>query len=122
MATRAVVITPATPDDQASHVAVWTGLLNGDDGAPVKMPHSTARCMQALGTFGAGGAVQLEGSNEAVPVNWALLNTPQGTTSSRTAASMAQIQETPLWVRPKVSAGDGTTSLTVNLHMKKVAP
>lgn len=126
MATRAVTITPATPDDQSAHVAVWAGLLNGDDGAPVKMASSQDRSVQYNGTFGAGGSIQLEGSNDvvangSVPTNWFLLNTPQGTTGAKTANGIVQIEEATLWVRPRVTAGDGTTTLTASLFMKKVA-
>lgn len=126
MATRAVLITPATPEDQNNHVAVWTGLLNGDDGAAVKMAGSQDRSVQYVGTFGAGGSIQLEGSNDVTangvaPINWFLLSTPQGTTGAKTAAGVVQIEEATLWVRPRVTAGDGTTSLTASLFMKKVA-
>lgn len=126
MATRVPVVTPATPDDQSNHVAVWAGLLNGDDGTPIKMASSQDRCVQYTGVFGAGGSIQLEGSNDVVavgafPTNWFLLSTPQGTTGAKTAAGIVQIEEATLWVRPRVTAGDGTTSLQANLFMKKVA-
>ena len=126
MATRVVVITPSTPEDYNNHVAVWAGLLNGDDGAPIKMPGSADRSVQYTGTFGAGGSIQLEGSNDvvavgSVPANWFLLSNPQGTTGAKTAAGIVQIEEATAWVRPRVTAGDGTTALQANLFLKKVA-
>ena len=130
MAVQAVVITKANPDDYNNHVATWglpgTPLANGDSGAPIMMPGSADRSYQVTGTFGAGGSVQMEGSNDvvalgAVPTNWFLLSTPQGTTSARTTAGIIQIEEATLWVRPRVTVGDGTTSLSVNLFLKKVA-
>lgn len=126
MATRVVLITKATPEDYNNHVAVWAGLLNGDDGAPIQMSSSADRSVQYIGTFGAGGSIQLEGSNDvvalgAVPANWFLLSTPQGTTGAKTAAGIVQIEEATLWVRPRVTAGDGTTSLQASLFLKKVA-
>jgi hypothetical protein len=39
---------------------------------------------------------------------------------SLTAASVKQINEVPRYVRPRVSAGDGTTSLTFSLVARRV--
>jgi len=126
MATKPVVITPATPEDYQNHTAVWASLLNGDDGTPVLMAGSQDRSVQYTGTFGAGGSIQLEGSNDVVarglfPANWFVLSTPQGTTGAKSAAGIVQIEEATLWVRPRVTAGDGTTNLQASLFMKKVA-
>lgn len=126
MATRLAVITPATPEDFNNHVASWAGLLNGDDGTPLLMAGSQDRSVQFTGVFGAGGSVQLEGSNDVVPrgsfpTNWFLLSTPQGTTGAKTVAGIVQIEEATLWVRPRVTAGDGTTNIQANLFLKKVA-
>lgn len=123
MATRAVTMNQGTQDSYQSHVAVWTGLLNTDDGAPVKMPESADRSGQVTGTFGAGGSLQWEGSNDITnpPTNWFLLHDPQGLTTARTAAGLVLIEEATLWIRPRVTAGDGTTVLQANLLLKKVA-
>ena len=95
----------------------WTGLTNAtsDTGAPVMAAEFSEKTWQAFGTFGAGGAVTLEGSNDGT--NWGNISTRQGTTPC-TLTSTTQIntsQDRPLWVRPRVSAGDGTTSLTVTV-------
>ena len=93
----------------------WTPLANGDDGQPWDTQDFSQVSVQVLGTFGAAGNLKIEGSNEVTPTNWALLNDVQGTALDVTAAKIEQVQEIPRWIRPRVSAGDGTTSLTVRL-------
>lgn len=103
-------------------IVTWTGLLNGDDGAPFVCPNRADKSVQVLGTFGAGGNCKIEGCNQQVydsagaviaGVTYALLNDPASNALDITAAKIEQILENPNAVRPRVSAGDGTTSLTV---------
>lgn len=107
---------------------VWTGLLNTDTGAPVEAPEHTFKEVQVKGTFGAGGSVRIEGSLDAGTADgaladgtdrtWAALNDPQGTALNITAAAIERVQESTATVRPNVTAGDGTTSLTVTMILK----
>lgn len=95
----------------------WTGLLNGDTGTPETLARYTRRVsMQVLGTFGVGGSVSLEGSNDG-GTTWATLfdNRGTGTALTFTAAGLRSLTDVPALVRPNVTAGDGTTSLTVIL-------
>jgi hypothetical protein len=98
-------------------VATWGPMLNGDTGQPLKRPDLEDRSIQVTGTFGAGGSVTLEGSNDGV--NFAALTNPQGTVIAITAAGIAQITEATVSVRPRVTAGDGTTSLTCTLCARR---
>ena len=79
--------------------------------------------VQVAGTFGAGGTLLIEGSNQGPAATdisaYATLNDPQGNALSITAAKIEQVLEMPRWIRPRVSAGDGTTSLTVNLWARR---
>lgn len=107
---------------------VWTGLLNGDTGAPVEAPDHVTKDVQVKGTFGAGGTVVIEGSLDAGTADgalasgadrtWATLNDAQGNALSVTAAKIERVQETCATVRPNVTGGDGTTSLTVTMILK----
>lgn len=115
MATRAVTFAPNASG--RGLVATWTGLLNGDDGSPIDWSEWADRTFQATGTFGAGGSVQMEWSNDGT--NWVLASNPQGTTSAKTAAGGCALLESSLYVRPRVTAGDGTTSLTVKLFARR---
>ncbi len=91
---------------------VWAGLANGDDGAPVTIPGAPDRTVQVFGTFGAGGTIVFEGTLEAVPVNWFPLVDPQGNAISFGAAGGELVLELVAHIRPRVTAGDGTTDIT----------
>lgn len=94
-------------------VVTWTGLANGDTGAPVELTQLSDRSVQVLGTFGTGGSVTLQGSLDGS--NWVALTDPQGNAITKTAAGLEAISEVVRYIRPSVTAGDGTTSLTVIL-------
>lgn len=78
------------------------------------------RSVQVAGTFGAGGTLLIEGSNDGT--NWATLNNVQGTALSITAAGIKQVAEVTTQVRARVSAGDGTTSLNVAFLLRRANP
>lgn len=92
---------------------VWSGLLNTDTGSPQKGADLPDRSVQVGGTFGAGGSVALRGSNDGV--TYFTLTDLQGNALTFTAAAIEQVQENPLFIRPEVLAGDGSTDLTVTL-------
>jgi hypothetical protein len=92
-------------------IYTWTPLtFSGlDSGQPIQGPGWTDRSVQITGTFGAGGTIVIEGSNDGV--NYSTLHDTFGNTLSLTQAAVTQILEISLLVRPRVTAGDGTTSL-----------
>jgi hypothetical protein len=61
--------------------------------------------------------VRLEGSNDGT--NYAALTDPQGNALDITTAKVEQIMELTRYIRPRVTAGDGTTSLTVTVMASK---
>lgn len=91
----------------------WTGLTftSLDQGMEIQLSEYSDKTFQVFGTFGAAGAVLIEGSNDGV--NWTSLSNRQGVAMSFTAAGMNTSQDKPMWVRPRITGGDGTTSLTV---------
>ena len=96
-------------------VIEWTGLLLNDDGAWVLLGHYNDKSLHVYGTFG-GATVTFEGSNEDAPSSEAVgLTDPTQTAISFTAKGLKQVLENPLFIRPVVTGGDGTTSLTVRL-------
>lgn len=118
-------VTPTNNGDIAGDGSVvmftWTPLTTtNSDGSQVEMTPWADRCVQVSGTFGTGGTVVIQGSNDGT--TWATLNQAQGSAASFTADSIKQIVETPRYVRPNVTAGDGTTSLTVSLIMRRPNP
>lgn len=108
MATR----TPSASRTGVNHeqvIVVWTGLLNGDDGGGYQLNGFGDRSVAFTGTFGTGGTIILEGSLDGT--NYFTLSDPSSTAISKTAAAIEAVLELCLYVRPRVTAGDGTTNL-----------
>lgn len=117
MATRTATIAEIKAFGERAHLITWTGLLNGDDGSRIEMPGHTWRSIQFTGTFGAGGTIVFEGSNDGT--NYVTLTDPQGNAISKTAAGLEQSEEVTRYVRPRVTAGDGTTNLAAYMVMRR---
>lgn len=97
----------------------WLAIPNSQAGDPLKIAGSFAdRTVQVTGTFGAGGSINIEGSNDD-GTTYAILTDTLGNALTFTSAGMKQITELPAWIRPRVTAGDGTTALNVYLFMHK---
>lgn len=97
----------------------WAGMGNGDVGKPFVFPGHPDRSVHVKGTYGAGGTVVLEGSLEVAPESYCTLNDPQGNPLSFSLEKIEQVLENATNIRPRVSAGDETTSLDVYLLMSK---
>jgi hypothetical protein len=91
----------------------WAALANGDDGAPIQLPFLSDRSVQVSGTFGVGGNVRIEGSLDGV--NYAVLTDPQGNNLDLSSAKIESVMEVVQFIRPRVTAGDGTTSVNVTI-------
>ena len=116
MATRIATIT--NPESivfgQNYRRVTWAGLLNGDDATPFPNVSYADRNFSVRGTFGAGGTVLLEGSNDG-GTTYNTLKDQSGTAISLTAQGEVQVRDLSGLVRPRVTAGDGTTSLQCDL-------
>ena len=89
----------------------WFGMQLGDDGQAASGVEQMDRSVQVFGDFGAGGSVTIEGSLDGE--HWATLSDPQGNPLVITSAKIEQITELTMHIRPRVTTGDGTTSLSV---------
>lgn len=99
-------------------IFTWTPLTTTNpDGAGVGYSGSGQRTIQINGTFGVGGTCIVEGTMDGT--NWYQLNDLGGTALSFTAAGLKAIREDVVAVRPRVTAGDGTTSLTAVLGVRR---
>jgi hypothetical protein len=76
------------------------------------------RTVQVTGTFGVGGSVAMEGSNDG-GTTWGLLKDAYGVDIALTTAVCRAIGDNPMLIRPRVTAGDGTTNLTVTIAAAK---
>lgn len=106
-------------DDDGVIRLKWT-LANGDTGAPVASAQWADRSIQVEGTFGAGGNLRWEGSNDGALFE--VLSDPQGTALNVTSAKIKAITEVVAFARPNVTAGDGTTSIVVTLTARRPQP
>jgi len=95
----------------------FTGL---DSGAPAGNFSGADRSVQVEGTFGAGGNVVIEGSNDGV--NYETLNDHLGNALNITAKGIKSVDQICRYVRPRVTAGDGTTSLTITMLTRRIQP
>ena len=113
MATRAYSWIETPYDAHGVRLIQWTGLLNGDDGTPFLGAPFNDRSIQVLGTFGVGGTLVMEGANAMLSPTWHGLADPQGNALSFTSGRTEAVLEVTTQIRPRVTAGDGTTTLTV---------
>lgn len=104
----------------------WGPMANSDVGAPFSDPHFADCSVQVGGTLGAGGNCRIEGSNIGAPPatlpgagDWATLNDSAGIALNIGAAGIKEILEVTLWKRPNITAGDGTTAITVTLMARR---
>ena len=120
MATPSAVMTelPSSGSGDPVWKVTWTGLANGEFGEAVRLPEHADRSFQVTGTFGAGGSVAVEGSNDG-GTNYAALRDPSSTTIAITAAGIKAVLEFTQLIRPRVTAGDGTTALTVTAVFRR---
>ena len=113
-----------TVDKFGDHAVIftWTPLTEtNNDGEAVEMPGSADRSVQAYGTWGTGGNLLWEGTNEADPAtasNWATLNDPASSPLTGGADALSGVLELTRWIRPRVSAGTGV-SVTAHLLVKR---
>lgn len=128
MATITPTILPVGSTSLQGWQATWTPLTFAalDQGAPIGGQVNVAqnfaggaqdlagfsdRSIVVTGTFGAGGTLVWEGSNDGT--NYVTLTDPQGNALSITSAGVKAVTEAVIFARPRVTAGDGTTSLSV---------
>ena len=96
----------------------WTGLANGDTGAPLAWPPGSDKTVQVRGTFGTGGHCKIEGSLDGT--NYYVLTDPTGNALDFTSAGIKAITEHCPWIRPNITAGDGTTDLEVIIFASRM--
>lgn len=99
--------------EERANVTTWGPLVNGEAGDAISGDRTARAFMgsvQANGVFGAGGNVVIEGSNDGV--NWF------PAAAAITVGGIQQIAIYTHYIRPRVTAGDGTTAVLVSLFLK----
>lgn len=111
-------------DDNDGWVVTWGPMLNGDVGVTVTKPPTFVgfadRSVQVDGTMGAAGNVAWEGSNDGV--NFYTLRDPFNNLLNLVAPGIHEILEVVVYARPRVTAGDGTTSVIVTALYRRTKP
>ena len=100
--------------------AQWGSLANGDTGAPISACDFADRSMQVEGTFGSGGTAIIEGTNDGI--HYETLHDQAGVALSWTSGAIKFIAESVILLRPNVTGGDNTTSLTFTGSFRRQQP
>jgi len=116
---------PAGATIDAGYTLVNIGVLSATEAGMVNMPFSTPvnytsmkvqftpgawPTISASGTFGAGGSVSLQGSNDGA--TWVALSPPALTAAGTFKA--LQASEVYIFCQAVVTGGDGTTSISLS--------
>ena len=102
---------------QYGKTITYSGLAISDQGAPLEAFGYADRSVQVDGVFGSGGSVMIEGSNNGS--TYYPLTDPQGNNLEITSGKIEQISEAVVYLRPRVTSGDGSTSINVTILMRK---
>jgi hypothetical protein len=123
-----MLVTIYRDNDQQGWALQWLPLTfsGGDSGQPID-PTLMAyidRSVQAEGTPGAGANLVWEGSNDAAylglgAANYHTLNDPFGNAVQFTSTGLRAVTEAVYTARPRVVGGDGTTSWTVTVLLRR---
>lgn len=105
----------------------WANLRNGDTGLPVRSGRFADKTVGVIVVAaGVGDVVTMEGSQDGgaafAASNSGELHDPQGgllsaVLTGATISDLEAISENPEFFRPNITAGDGTTDLTVVVTM-----
>ena len=115
MATITPEITRVESNGGRSFNVLWENLGNGDTGEEIELQPHSDRSVQVVGTFGSGGTLQVQGSNDGS--NWVLLTNPNNDNLSFTSAGLEHVLELTRYIRVEVTAGDGSTDLDVYMFV-----
>ncbi len=93
-------------------VTTWGPMQANDDGEPVRLAVFSDRSVQVTGEF-SGASLTIAGSNDGITYH--ALHDTGGSLLTLTESALRQIVELPVWIKPRVFNGDGSTSLNVIL-------
>ena len=105
----------------------WTGLTqaSADVGAWYELtgkgPRYGDKTVHVYGTFGVAGKLQMQGSNKDVPTDATnfVLEDQLGNALEFTAVDGEVAMQSPLFVRPAITAGDANTDLICEMVIRR---
>ena len=102
------------PDNDGVVVFTWETLTDGDTGSPVLAARFADKTVHSDGNYSGTAVITMQGSNNNVA--WFTLTDHADTDVTMGADTVgAVIAQNPLWIRPSVGAGDGSTDIDVYL-------
>ena len=107
---------------QSHHITQWTPLTTTNaDGAPTGYASNGMGgvTFQVAGVIGVGFAMVIEGSNDGT--TYYTLNDQANAPVTFAALGLKTVRDAPLYMRPRVTGGDGTTAVTVTAAYQKSA-
>ena len=119
MAVNQPTITAAVPGDDTVLIVTWANMANGDTAIGFPAAQWSDRTVQVAGTFGASGNVAIQGSNNG-GASYAVLQDDYGVALNVTAASIRKATAPVQLIAPAVTAGDGTTNITVSMVVRRL--
>ena len=119
MAINQPTIAAAVPGDDTVFIVTWANMANGDTAIGFPAAQWSDRTVQVVGTFGASGNVNISGSNNG-GANYSVLQDDFGTALAISAASIRKVNAPVQLIAPQVTAGDGTTLLTVSMVVRRL--
>lgn len=111
----------ATRSEQAGGALLYQWTLTQADptGGAVTVPGGTDKSVHFHGTFSGGPTAVLEGSNDPDAASFAALHDTLGGSISASSEELGFVAENTLWVRPRMTGGDGSTAIVVSLLTRK---
>lgn len=98
------------------------GAKFGDSFQPLLSASLVDHSIQVTGVFGAGTNIQIQGSNDATSTtngNYYALTDPFSNTINMGSAQIRQTTECTSWIKPVITAGDGTENLTITVAFRR---
>lgn len=93
-------------DLQGVRLRRWSAMTTGDNGEPIILTKFNDRTLHVTGTFG-GATVAFEGSNDGI--EYLPMRDVFNAVVSASEAKLITLTEVPLYVRPVVTGGTGTS-------------
>ncbi len=91
----------------------WTPLTEADDGAPYPSAYLADKTVQTIGSLGAGGMVDWEGTNNG-GANFSQLRDFRGKLIAHGAVGdLSLVAENPQTIRPNVTSGSGVSATAI---------
>lgn len=98
----------------------WVDMELNDTGQPLVRPSMADVCVQLTGVLSTGGACQVQGAlNPGTPI-WQPLEDAHENILTMLSLKIEQILQSPFQIRPEITAGDGSTVLTLTIKLKRV--